>query len=87
MADRIEDTGDEEQPTERCTCGAAGGALRQFQEDLGNAMRQPEDSGPPMQRVELKTDQGTELLLYGPGPEFQDAGVLVIPAELDEPGS
>lgn len=56
-----------------CTCGRMTEALRQVQ-----------DSSPPMQKVELPTEEGTEVLFYGPGPEFNPGGILLIPAELDD---
>jgi hypothetical protein len=55
-----------------CTCGRMPEAIRQVQ-----------DSGPPMQKVELPTEEGTEVLFYGPGPEYTPGGILLIPAELD----
>lgn len=39
-------------------------------------------SGPPPGTVELETEDGKELLLHGPGPEYEDQGVMMIPAEL-----
>lgn len=47
-------------------------------DSLLDAMRTP--TGPPPGAVELETDDGTELLLHGPGPAYQDHGVVVIPA-------
>ncbi|MFF4385605.1 hypothetical protein ACFY0G_02245 [Streptomyces sp. NPDC001552] len=45
-------------------------------------------TGPELAHVELETaDGGTELLLYGEGPEFQDGGVLLIPPGLDFPAA
>ncbi|CAL9612572.1 hypothetical protein SUDANB1_05656 [Streptomyces sp. enrichment culture] len=63
-----------------CTCGrgAAGGPVR--------GLRQFEDSGPPLQQVVLETEAGTEVLLYGPGPDFEDAGLLYVPRDEDEVG-
>ena len=43
-------------------------------------MRTP--SGPPPAAVELETEDGVELLFHGPGPEYGDQGVLVIPGPL-----
>jgi hypothetical protein len=50
---------------------------------MTEGLRQLRDSGTPMQKVELPTEEGTEVLLYGPGPEFTLGGIVVIPASLD----
>ncbi|MGW4731820.1 hypothetical protein ACWEQC_22100 [Streptomyces shenzhenensis] len=51
-----------------------------FLHHLLEAMRTP--AGPPPGAVELETEDGREFLLHGPGPKYEDQGVLVIPAEL-----
>jgi hypothetical protein len=51
-----------------------------FLDALLAAMRTP--SGPPSAAVELETEDGVELLLHGHGPEYEDQGVMVIPAAL-----
>jgi hypothetical protein len=52
----------------------------EFLDALMGAMRTP--AGPPPSTVELETEEGVELLLHGPGPAYQDHGVLMIPAGL-----
>jgi hypothetical protein len=40
------------------------------------------DSGPPLNTVELHTDEGMDLLIYGPGPGFEVLYLSFVPAEL-----
>ncbi|QPL14035.1 hypothetical protein QEH48_gp006 [Streptomyces phage TurkishDelight] len=37
-------------------------------------------AAPPVVRVELETSEVTEVLFYGPGPEYEPGGLLLIPA-------
>ncbi|MEI5526829.1 hypothetical protein WB388_40235 [Streptomyces brasiliscabiei] len=52
----------------------------EFLDRLLDAMRTP--AGPPPSTVELETEEGKELLLHGPRPDYEDHGVLMIPAAL-----
>jgi hypothetical protein len=40
------------------------------------------DSGPPLSSVELVTAEGIEILIYGPGPEYEIVDVSFVPAAL-----
>ncbi|MFE4329637.1 hypothetical protein ACFRQM_09295 [Streptomyces sp. NPDC056831] len=36
----------------------------------------------PLRLVKLDTDQGRESVIYGPGPEYAEVGILFVPVEL-----
>lgn len=40
------------------------------------------DSGPALNTVELHTDEGIDLLIYGPGPGYEVVEVSFVPAAL-----
>ncbi|UQA95629.1 hypothetical protein [Streptomyces halobius] len=40
------------------------------------------DTGPPLRLVLLETYEGREAVIYGPGPEYAEVGILFAPAEL-----
>lgn len=42
------------------------------------------DSGPRLNTVELHTDEGIDLLIYGPAPDFEVLYLSWVPAELVE---
>ncbi|MGA5202788.1 hypothetical protein [Streptomyces variegatus] len=48
----------------------------------GDAVRPSTDSGPPLNTVELHTDEGIDLLIYGPAPGFEVVEVSFVPAAL-----
>lgn len=43
---------------------------------------QAPDAGPPLRLVALDTYGGREAVIYGPGPEYAEVGILFVPAEL-----
>lgn len=40
------------------------------------------DSGAPLSSVELVTDEGIEILIYGPGPGYEVVDYSFVPAVL-----
>ncbi|MFD8509694.1 hypothetical protein ACFV27_00910 [Streptomyces antimycoticus] len=48
----------------------------------GHAERPSTDTGPPLNTVELHIAEGIDLLIYGPGPDFEVVEVSFVPAAL-----